>query len=136
MTIYPNVGALKVAAIVRTAVALSVLKLYKGISAPLSQSTVIADFTEADYDGYTAKTITAFNPPYIDPAGGATIQSGTQQFDFVPVPMTTNVILGFWLETAAGDLIVAGNFDNPIPMQALGDSIPLNVALNYGATPV
>jgi len=133
--VYPNEGALKIAATVRTFMALSVVHLFKS---PLSitPSTTKADLTaaEADYDGYTTKTITAWLPAYLDPNGGASIQSGTEQFDYGPVgtPPVTNNVYGFWIESAAGDLIVAGLFDNPVSMAAIGDSIPLAVVLNYG----
>jgi hypothetical protein len=109
------------------------MHLYKAIATPLSVSTVIGDFTEADYDGYVAKTITAWNNAYLDPAGGASIQSGTQQFDFTSVPLTTNLVLGFYVTNAAGALIFAGNFDAPIAMIQNGDSIPVNATLNFGA---
>lgn len=135
MVLYPNVAALFLATTIRTALAASVLKLYTAVSSPLSPGTVKSDFTEATYDGYTAKTIANFLHAYIDPAGGASIQSGTQQFDYGPaaMPPVINTVLGFWLEDATGNLVVAGSFDNPIAMAAVGDSIPVNVILNYGA---
>jgi hypothetical protein len=132
-TLYPNGGALILAGNVKTLLAGSILKLYKAISSPLSVSTVIGDFTEADYDGYVAKTITAWLNAYLDPAGGASIQSGTQQFDFVAGAGTMNNVLGFYLTTAAGALFFAGSFPAPVPMNVNGDSIPLNLVLNYGA---
>jgi hypothetical protein len=133
VTLYPNSAALYLAGLVKAALAASHLCLYKAISAPLSPSTVIANLTEADYDGYARKALAAWNNPYLDPAGGASIQSGTQQFDFVAVPLTTNVVIGWYLLNAAGDLVAVGNFDNPIAMTQNGDSIPVNVTLNYGA---
>lgn len=135
MTLYPNGGALILAGLVRTALAGAKLKLYKAISQPLSVSTVIGDFTEADYDGYAEKTIAAWLAAYLDPAGGASIQCGTQQFDFVGPVVTTNVIPGFYLTNAAGALIFAGSFPAPIAMANDGDSIPINITLNYGQTP-
>lgn len=133
MTLYPNGAALLLAGLVRTELAASKMKLYQTIAAPLSPSTIIADFTEADYEGYAEKAIANWLPPYLDPAGGASIQSGTQQFDYDALPGVTNVVLGFYVVNAAGDLIIAGSFANPIPMAAPGDSIPNNVTLNYGA---
>jgi hypothetical protein len=136
VTLYPNGGALYLASLMRTALALSTLHLYKAISSPLNPGTTLANLTEADYDGYALKTITAWLTPYLDPLGGATIQSGTQQFDFVSVPLTTNTILGFYLLNAAGALVFVGNFDAPIAMAANGDAIPVNVSLNFGAPAV
>jgi len=134
MTIYPNTGALLLAATMRTFLAASKMKLYQTIASPLSPSTVLADLTEADYDGYTEKTLTTWNLPYLDPAGGASIQPGTQQFDFVAAAGTTNVVLGFYILDAAGALVCVGSFDSPIPMGNTGDSIPINCSLNFGAS--
>jgi hypothetical protein len=135
VTIYPNSSALYIAGLVKTALAGSKLKLYTAIANPLGPGTVIADFTEADFDGYALITITNFLAAYLDPAGGASIQSGTQQFNYGPAgtPPVGNTVLGFWLTNAAGALVVAGNFDTPITMNAVGDSIPVNITLNYGA---
>lgn len=133
MTLYPNSAALILAGLVRTSLAASKMGLYKAITSPLSPSTTFADLTEADYDGYAQKTITNFLPPYLDPAGGASIQSGTQQFDFDTDTSLSNVVLGFFLLTSGGDLMVVGSFDAPISMSAPGDSIPVNCTLNYGA---
>jgi hypothetical protein len=133
--IYPNVGALKIAATIRTFVALSVIHLIK---APISllPGTTLAALTaiEADFDGYTAIVVTAFLAPYIDPAGGASIQSGTEQFQYGPAasPPVINNVYGFYLLDAAGDLLVAGTFDAPVAMQSIGDALPMNVILNYG----
>lgn len=133
MTLYPNSAALYLAGLVRTALAASKMALYKAIAAPLSPSTVLADLTEADYDGYAQKTLTNWLAAYLDPAGGASIQSGTQQFDFVHSAGDTNVVLGFYVLNAAGDLVVVGSFAAPISMTQNGDSIPVNCTLNYGA---
>lgn len=132
--LYPNVGAMAIANVQRTALAGSKLKLYKAISQPLAPGTVLANLTEADFSGYAEKTITNFLAAYIDPAGGASIQSGTQQFQFVaPVgDPVVNTVLGFFLTTAAGVLVLVGSFDGSVPMTADGDAIPLNVVLNFG----
>lgn len=136
MTLYPNSAALYLAGLVRTALAASKMALYKAIAQPISPSTVLADLTEADYDGYAQKTLTTWNAPYLDPAGGASIQPGTQQFDFAAGAGDTNVILGFYVLNAAGALVFIGNFDAPIAMAHNGDSIPVNATLNFGAPPV
>lgn len=134
MVLYPNEGALFLANTARTALAVAILHLYKDIGAPISPSTVLADFTEADYSGYAVQTITTWLTSYLDPAGGASIQSGTHQFNYVPPGggPVANIVKGFYLEDATGKLIVAGNFDNPITMTALGDAIPVNITLNFG----
>jgi len=132
-TLYPNGGALVLAGKVKTALATSTLHLYKAISRPLGPGTVIGDFTECDYDGYAAKTITAWNNPYLDPAGGASIQSGLEQFDYVYATGITNNVLGFYLVDSGSNLFFVGDFTDPIAMAANGDAIPLSLILNYGA---
>lgn len=120
---------------VRGALAASVLRLYTALTGPLGSSTVLASFTEATFSGYVAKTIANFLPPYIDPLGGASIQTGTQQFNWetpgVGAPVVETV-LGFYLEDSTGVLIIAGTFDGPVAMAAVGDAIPMNLTLNYG----
>jgi hypothetical protein len=136
-TVYPSVGALFIAGVVRTALAAGKLRLTKSL-VTISPSTVIGDLTaaEADYDGYVAITTTTFDAPYYDPVnGGATTISGTKLFSYGPVgsPPVTNVVYNWWLEDTGGNLICAGTFDTPIPMTIVGDAVPLNVGLNYGA---
>lgn len=132
MTLYTNAAALVLATTIRTLLAASHLKLFKAISPPLSVSTVVGDITEADFTGYAAAAIANFLIAYLDPAGGASIQSGTIQFNCTGTAVP-NTVLGFYLEDAAGDLILIGTFDSPIAMTQVGDSIPVNVTLNFAA---
>lgn len=132
---YPHAGALKVAATVQTLMAMSKIRLFKSnltITPSIDEAALVA--AECDYDGYVALTVTAFLAPYLDPAGGASIQSGTQQFQYGPVgtPPVINQVYGFWVETAAAVPILAGSFDNPVSMAQIGDAIPISVVLNYG----
>lgn len=135
MTVYPNSAGLYFANLIRTALAAGMVHLYTAIANPISPSSVIGDFTEADYSGYAALEVTTWLAAYLDPAGGGSIQNGTQQFQYVftsgtPVP---NTILGFYLTNAAGALVMCGNFAAPVSMAANGDAIPLNLTLNFGA---
>lgn len=130
VVLYPNVGALNNIGLVRTNLASCKLKLFKN-DILLTPATVKADLTEADFGGYAEKTITALLPAYIDPAGGASAQIATQQFD-CDGTAPDNVVYGFWVETAAGVLVLAGSFDQGIPMVNLGDSIPIDVKFNFG----
>jgi len=134
--LYPQVGANKLADIVKTALANAEVHLIKD-NISLTAATVLADLTaiEADYDGYAAKTVTAWIGTYEDPAGGASIRSGELDFTYVPaVPpvVDTNNIYGFWVETAAGVLIVAATFGTPVPVGVGHTLFPLTVVLNYG----
>jgi hypothetical protein len=137
--LYPNVGALFLAGKIQTALATAKLKLFKA-PMTLTPATTQADLAanESGFSGYAAKTVTAFQAPYLASAGGAAISSGYQQWDFTPpappaVPVTENVY-GFWLEDSTGALVAAGSFANPISMGAIGDSVPLSVTLTFGAS--
>lgn len=132
---YPNSATLVMAGEQQTALALSKCRLFQSDLVP-SVSTVKADLTgaEADYDGYTAggETITAFSNPLLDPAGGASIEAFVQ-FEWAHVATDVgNLIGGFWIEDAGGDVRVIGTFPVPVPMQGAGQGIPLLVKLVQG----
>lgn len=134
MALFTNSSAIIQAGILRTALAASKLKLFKQITAPLSVSTVIGNITECDFDGYGEEAVAAWLTPYLDPDGGASIQSGTKQFVFVDgiPPVTPNIVIGWYVVNSLGALIAAGNFDLPIVMNADNQAIPINVVLNFG----
>lgn len=132
MTIYPNVGALWLYRNAIIVVAAPVdLKLFKAIAAPMSISTIITDFTDADFSGYAPAVVANLLAPYLDPVGGVSAQTGTQQFTFdgADVTPTINTIYG-WYMANGGDLIACGTFDAPVSMARDGDAIPLNAVLN------
>lgn len=128
--IYPNVAAMYEMNLIAADLANCKVKLFQN-DITLSPSTVKGDLTEATFSGYAAATVAALLPSYIDPAGGASAQIATQQFDHSG-GATANTVYGAWVETAGGDLILAMTFENGIPMAALGDSIPLDVKFNFG----
>lgn len=132
--IYTLLGSLWLAGKVKAALASSKMRLFQSTLSP-DENTVSADLVdaEADYDGYTEKTITAYLDAYFDPAGGSTIQSGTQQFEYVD--STTHVhndIGGAWIEDSTGAVIAVVVFPHAVSMARDGDAIPIDLALNYG----
>lgn len=133
--IYPNVGALWLAELVQAALANSVVSLFQGDgSFALEPTTVKADLeaVEADYTGYVAIAVVAFNNPLLDQGGGASIRSPLLQ-PMIASPYTVpNTIQGWWLEETGGDLICAGDFPAPRPLVGAGDGIPFIVELAYG----
>ena len=132
--IYPNSGALWLAAVVQTALANSEIHLYQTGSVVLSNTTTLADLTaaEADYTGYAAETIAAWFDPLLNPAGGASIESGLVQFQIASPYTTPNVIQGWWIEDSTGDLVAAGDFAVPKSLMGAGDGIPFNIELIFG----
>lgn len=133
----PKVGAMKQAGAIKTLLALSKMRLYKAVMNPTPNTTIEElEANEADYDGYAEATLTAWNAPYLDPSGGATIASPYEQFEYGPaaVPPVGNFINGFWVEDAAGVVALIVEFDGPVSMNAIGDALPAQALLNLGRT--
>lgn len=111
----------------QTLLALSVVHLFKSGFTPLPGTTK-AELTaqEADYSTYAAKTITAWLAPIKSQSGGYQISAPTVQFGLAADPAVSNMIGGYWIETAAGDVYIVGQFDSPLPMVTAGDGIDLS----------
>ena len=128
---YPLVGTIWKAGLAQTALAASKLHLLKAGFVP-SQSSQLADCqaNESGFDGYSAQTITAFNPPGLDPAGGAAISSPLVQFSSTPAaPPHTENVGGWFLVTTGGTLVAIGTLATPQPMGGSGQILPLVVKL-------
>lgn len=133
--LYPNVGALWVAAQMQAALAASKLGLFQSGTITLQASTTLADITavEADYTGYVAggQTITTWTDPLLNPAGGASIESGLFQFAIASPYTVPNSIQGWFITETGGELVCAGDFPQPKAMVGAGDGIPFNVELIF-----
>lgn len=132
--LYPNSGALALAANVQTFLANSDLHLFQSGSVVLGPGTTLAelDGAEADYTGYSVITIASWLAPLLNPLGGASIECGTQQFAIASPYTVSNVIQGWYLTESGGDLICAGDLPQPVALVGAGDGIPLNVQLVFG----
>lgn len=106
------------------------IKLFKNNITP-NLSTLVADFTEADFTGYVKQTLSAPVGPFIDPInGGVSIKLGDHLF-VTTSPLTVgNTIYGWWVEDASGNLIAAQAFDTPYVISAFPQAIPLSVTFN------
>jgi len=140
LLLYPKLGAMAIANLVQAGLAASVLSLFKeDISVTTNTTKAELEAIEADYDGYLAKTIAAWLEPYLDPEGGASVDSGEQVLYWtLDTDAIENQIYGFWLETAGGVVVVIGRFVDdqgqpaPIPMVQEGNAVPLTIRLVYG----
>lgn len=125
---YPLAGCLENAKERRTALASSVVHLFKSDLVP-TPATPLSEYTanEADYDTYAAITMTAWNDPILAPGSGYMTGSPLVQFAVgASDPTTPNLIGGCYIVDASGDLRQAVVFDQPVPMQVAGQGIPLN----------
>lgn len=130
-TIYPNQGAIKIAENVILGFVAPKLKLFKEIAAPLNVNTVLADFTEANFTGYADVDPIVFLGGYLDPDGGASVQTGTRLFQIASPFTVPNTVLGWYIEDD-GVCVAAGTFPAPVALVGAGDAIPLDVILNFG----
>lgn len=121
---FPNSWAFSQAGDLQTLLALSVIKLFKEGFVP-SPTTVVADLDaeEADYDDYILQTITAWLAPGSSPFGGAQITAPTEQFTCTADQVVPNAIGGYWIELAAGDVVLIRQFDTPVAMVTAGDFV-------------
>jgi hypothetical protein len=133
MQAFPNEGALRIATLVQTYLATSLLRLFKSDFVPSVAST-LAEFTaaEADFTGYAEGTLTAWLAPVLNPAGGASIDSPTIQFA-AAAPYTVGNVIGGWYIVDAGEtqVVAFGTFGSPIPIGAAGQGFPMNVTLVF-----
>jgi hypothetical protein len=80
------------------------LKLYTAVSPAIDESTTAAHFTEADFTGYSTKTLTRAN------WGAASTSSGTTSSVYAQQSWTntgsTQVILGYWVVGATSGVLL------------------------------
>jgi hypothetical protein len=132
---YPNAATKFIAGLLQTELALAKVRLYQFGEITPSIATTRAQLVaaEADYTGYTAGGIelTAFFNALANPIGGHSIDSPKVQFAPASPFTVGNTVGGFWVETAAGDLITVGTFPNAVSMSAEGNGFPLSVSLIF-----
>lgn len=127
----PLAGCEANAAAQQTAFAESVLHLFQSTFVP-TPSNVLSDYTaaEADYTGYTAKTLTAWLDPILAPGTGFMINSPQVQFETGDTtPTTGNLIGGCYLVDAEGVLRLTIVFAQAVPFELAYQGLP--IALTY-----
>lgn len=123
---FPNSSSFDQATALRAALALSVVKLFKSGFVPTPETTdADLDAQEADYDDYASATITAWLTPITSQFGGAQITAPTVEFVCATDQVVGNNIGGYWIEKAAGAVVLIRQFDDPVPMMNAHDGIVL-----------
>lgn len=105
----------------------SVIHLFKAEETFNPQpGTLLAEYTanECDFDGYAAKTLATW-PNIVASAGTsflvfAPTQTWLWEFDTLG---TGNMVGGYYIVSAAGDLVDVVVFDDPVPMQGAYQSV-------------
>lgn len=135
MQVFPNEATQFIAALVQAELALAKLRLFKSTITNVGSGTTrdVLLAAECDFTGYPAggKTITAFLDPLLAPIGGSSIDWPTQQFAAADPYTVGNVVGGWWIETAGGDLIACGTFPDVISVGAAGQGFPLSGSLVF-----
>lgn len=110
----------------KAAAATTSVHLFKTDVTP-SDISVIGDFTEADFTGYAAQTIAAWDASQIDALTGRKFMTptlGTPAIFTQTGVVLTNTVYGFWLEDN-GALFFAERFENPVQMDTLGKTVTI-----------
>jgi hypothetical protein len=99
------------------------IRLFQNDFTP-SADSILADFTIATFTGYLNVTLTAWSAPYLNSAGNGAILSPLAQFNAASPYTIGNLVYGYFILDAAGDLVLGGRFtDAPISMAASGNHI-------------
>lgn len=126
---YTTQAAAAKAAVVKTTLAVSKLRLFKtGITVDQFSTKEELVAAECDFDGYTGGgyALTAWTGPAPNPGGGAVITSPLVYINnnTPSDPPAGNQCGGFWIETAGGLVWLVGIFDPSRPLQVVGDGFP------------
>jgi hypothetical protein len=122
----------------KTLVAAGSLHLTKSNFTPAAGLTAaILDAIEADYDGYAAVNTTAVLDIYSQGNNSWAFQVATIQFNYGPaaVPPVTNMIYGFYVKSAAGDVIYSATLPSPFPMVDTLSGLPIDLLFSRSANP-
>jgi len=128
---YTNESVIQLATELDTNLINCTIDLFKDSLVP-GITTVAADFLAAiaDFSGYAQKVVAALLAPYLDPAGGASTNIATQQFQHNGGPVA-NGIGGAWVRDAALIVRLVIVFEKSVPMAVATDAIPLDVIFNF-----
>lgn len=109
----------------------SLVHLYTNNFQP-TPASVVGDFTEATFTGYTAATLTAFGTPFLNAANNA--QSVAPGITFTCTGTTvTQTVYGYFITDVHGTtLLLSGLFDTPVNMNAVGVGFVFVPSLELG----
>lgn len=101
------------------------LRLYTAGPTPITRDSVVADFTEAGFDGYAEVAVVLSNPVTLPSGDGrGSLASGNFIMDGSADPQT---VLGYYIVSDTNDFVLGEAFETPVPMSAPGDFIALDV---------
>jgi len=124
--ITPFSAAFKTADLLKTNLVNAVCHLFQfGFNPSVSTSQAELVAVEATFDDYVTKTIAAWTGPVLAPSPGYQLNGGLVQW-IVVTNVVTNIIGGYWIENAAGDVMQIVKFDDPgVPMVSVNDAVTI-----------
>lgn len=112
----------------------AMVNLFKHGEVDASAVTTAAAYAAAlcDYTGYAGQQLVDVNPePYADEDGSFLVTVPSVQFNHGAVGVA-NDVGGFWIEDDDGNVLIAGNFSEPVEMAGPTDSIVLSATRRFG----
>jgi len=101
-----------------------VVQLFKNDFTP-TETSVLADFIEADFSGYAEIAAQEFDPAYLNEAGRAQVTGDTVLTWTQNATTIGNSVYGYMVLTTGGALLYSERFASPQPMQLVGDKIQM-----------
>lgn len=131
--IFPQGGATVVATAMQAELAVSTMNLFKNATV-VSPNTVTADLTIPTFTGYAAQALATVPAPVFDPVNsGVSIFIPSHTFTATAVTSPGETVYGWFLKDTGGVTIACGNFSTPVLIEDIGDSVPVQVTLNFQA---
>lgn len=113
------------------------VRLYTAVvGGVIDEATVLSDFTEADFPGYSADAITATSGWTVAAGDPSTMTADAASvFTRAAGAGATDDCLGYYVEdTVAGEVVWAEEFASSIPITNENDQITLTAALTLADT--
>jgi hypothetical protein len=94
----------------------------------INTSAADCDAAECDFSGYAAKSLVAFSAPFNPPGGGGRIFTGLLQWVCTGAGVE-NMVGGYYILDADSNLVLVGTLDDPWPMAAFEDGLPIDIGI-------
>lgn len=109
-----------------------VIGLYKNDFSP-TPSSVVGDFTAADFDGYALSAELVWGEVFLDEEGNAITLAQLLQFHADSPFTEPNTIYGYYaVDAGGGGLIYSERFEDPVPIASADDAVIFTPAFRLG----
>lgn len=99
---------------------------------PTGTNPVLADFTEADFDGYEPPALTAWTGPFRRQDGSSYYLSNAAGFE-AGTDIESQQITGAWIQSLSSIPLAFVTFDTPVTMNRPGQRLTVEVMLAIAA---